>query len=265
MSKGFAEYISDEKCPECGKNIIKAWTFGIEISKMCECEEARANAEREKNIELGRAIIRAGMRKESGMLKKWQERRILNFNAKQGQEAAYNAAVEFINSFTSQEGASRGIIFSGVAGCGKTHLAAAVANAIIDMYNIPDYNAQKAGEQKIYHDDFTPARFVSTVELFSRIKASYDANEPTMTVVRPYQRAMLTVIDDLGTEKPTEWAKERLFEIVDYRYSAELPMVITTNQIPIELKKQIGDRTYDRLREMCKLIPITAPGQRVTA
>ena len=69
-------------------------------------------------------------------------------------------------------------------------------------------------------------------------------------------------MDDLGAEKPTEWTKERLFEIVDYRYSEELPIVITTNRTPKEMIDSLGARIYDRIKEMCVLVSTAAPSQR---
>ena len=75
----------------------------------------------------------------------------------------------------------------------------------------------------------------------------------------------LLVLDDLGAEKSSEWTKSVLFEIIDYRYNEMLPILITTNCPPKELKAKIGDRSYDRIREMCALVPVTAESQRKTA
>jgi len=72
-------------------------------------------------------------------------------------------------------------------------------------------------------------------------------------------------LDDMGAEKPTEWVNERLFEIIDYRYNEYLPVIASTNATPAELKTQIGERSFDRLREMCVFVAVTAKSQRVTA
>lgn len=261
----FTEYTSEERCTDCGRPIIMAKAFGISIRKMCVCEEERQKAEREKYIRSGEAVIRSGMREHAGLLKKWRERTLASFHVKPGQEAAYEAASEFVKNINGKSGAT-GIIFSGAAGCGKTHLAAAIANAVIDTHFIYNADALRAGEFGIVQDDFTPVHFTNTVDLITRIKSSFDSHdETTREIIKPYQKAWVTILDDLGAENPTEFVRERLFEIIDYRYSAELPLIITTNTTPAELKKQIGGRNFDRIREVCKYIPITAAGQRTTA
>ena len=75
----------------------------------------------------------------------------------------------------------------------------------------------------------------------------------------------LLILDDMGAEKTSDWVCSVLFEIIDHRYNACLPLLVTTNCVPEELKKQIGARNFDRLREMCSLVSVTAKSQRPTA
>ncbi|MGE0994210.1 ATP-binding protein, partial [Bacillus sp. GMa5/2] len=74
------------------------------------------------------------------------------------------------------------------------------------------------------------------------------------------------VLDDLGAEKPSEFAAEFLYTIVDYRYSTWRRMIITSNCSDEELKERLGHlqggRILDRLREGCYKIPITAGSAR---
>lgn len=162
---------------------------------------------------------------------------------------------------------TNGILLSGGVGSGKTFFSAAVANAVIDMSRISDDDAERAGKGIMYRK-YTPVRFTSTVELLEQLKATYNAGSGTETaqnITDRLKKAPLLVLDDMGAEKPSEWVSERLFEIVDYRYNEELPVIITTNATPQELKQKIGERSFDRLREMCIFIPVTAKSQRQTA
>jgi DNA replication protein DnaC len=56
----------------------------------------------------------------------------------------------------------------------------------------------------------------------------------------------LLVLDDLGTENATSWAREKLFQIINYRYQERLPTVVTTNHTLDELEPRLVSRLADR-------------------
>ncbi len=121
-----------------------------------------------------------------------------------------------------------------------------------------------------YGDNPPQMALISTVDLLAKIRAAFDGgskyDDSAQDVINRYSRIKLLILDDMGTEKPTEWANERLFEVIDNRYNENLPTVITTNLLPEpHLKKIVGDRIYDRIREMCKLYTITEGSYRPTA
>lgn len=80
--------------------------------------------------------------------------------------------------------------------------------------------------------------------------------------VRDCQQAALLVIDDLGAEKASEWTQERLYSVIDHRYAACLPLVVTSNLPPANVGEQAGDRTASRLAEMCTVVPMTGTDRR---
>jgi DNA replication protein DnaC len=135
------------------------------------------------------------------------------------------------------------LVLSGPNGCGKTHLAAAVANFHLD---------EARGE----------VMFVVTPDLLDHLRAAFSpqANTPYDRRFDEIKKTSLLVLDDLGTESATPWAREKLFQLLNYRYSAMLPTIITTSSGPDKIEPWLRARTFDPNR--CKFCAITAPGYR---
>jgi DNA replication protein DnaC len=66
--------------------------------------------------------------------------------------------------------------------------------------------------------------------------------------------------DDRGTESATPWAREKLYQIINHRYVAKLPTVITTSVSPDDLDPRIRTRILDETR--CLIFPLIAPSYR---
>lgn len=115
--------------------------------------------------------------------------------------------------------------FFGNYGCGKTHLAAAIANAVLLRRE--------------------PVLFVVVPDLLDHLRATYGPLSTTSydELFQRVRTVPLLVLDDLGTEDPTPWAKEKLYQIVNHRYNEALPTVFTTNLRP----HQIDSRVYSRM------------------
>jgi DNA replication protein DnaC len=134
------------------------------------------------------------------------------------------------------------LIIIGTYGCGKTHLAAAIAN----------YRATKG----------QPALFVVVPDLLDHLRATFNP-QSTVTFDQRFEevrRAPLLVLDDLGTESATPWAREKLYQIFDYRYNARLPTVITTATPIEELDPRLATRMLDV--SLCTNVAILAPAYR---
>ncbi len=247
-----------DRCPECGHELnIAVVAFGIQIPALCDCQLAKVRAERAAAIEQGRERIRDAMRRAAGLSTRMMGYTFDRLTPRPGQERAYILMRDYADGFYQRD---RGAIISGATGCGKTMLAAAVANAVIDKTYIDDYDAEQVGRHGI-PPERSPVRMISTVDLMAQIKDRYDTGG-AQDLIRIYQTARLTILDDVGAEKPTDWVIERLMEIIDYRYREMLPLIITTNQSPKEMQARLGARIWDRLCEMCAQIVIYAPSQR---
>jgi DNA replication protein DnaC len=138
-----------------------------------------------------------------------------------GVAKAYQVAREFV------EDPRDWLVFFGGFGAGKTHLAAAIANALVEQHTrvlfqvVPDLLDH-------LRSAFHPSSEVRYDELFEAVKTVH-----------------VLVLDDLAEESQTAWAKEKLFQLFNHRYNHRLPPVVTTNR-PADL---IDDRIWSRLND----------------
>ena len=134
------------------------------------------------------------------------------------------------------------LIFLGDPGCGKTHIAAAIVN----------HRAEKG----------YLALFVVVPDLLDHLRAAFSPDSKVSYDQRfeEVRTTPLLILDDLGTESATPWAREKLYQIVNYRYVARLPTVITSNLKVEEVDPRIRTRILDETR--CSVIPILAPSYR---
>jgi DNA replication protein DnaC len=131
------------------------------------------------------------------------------------------------------------LILMGGYGSGKTHLAAAVAN----------YRAGLGD----------PPLFVMVPDLLDHLRATFSPNSSVAFDRRfdEIRMASLLVLDDLGTQSMTPWVKEKLYQLFNYRYNAELPTVITTSDSLDEMDPRIRSRLLDG--KLCSIYAITVP------
>ncbi len=131
------------------------------------------------------------------------------------------------------------LVFMGDYGCGKTHLAAAIAN-------------HRAGMG-------LPPLFIMVPDLFDHLRATFAPDSLTRYDRRfeEIRAAPLLVLDDLGTQAMTPWVREKLYQLFNHRYNAELPTVITTANRLEEIDPRIRSRLTDT--RLCTMHFISAP------
>lgn len=179
----------------------------------------------------------------SGLGDRFKQRRFETFQTDKNTAEAKLAAERFCNELQSNPKAT-GLMLVGPYGCGKTHLAASIVHRCAEF-----------GIAGV---------FVVVPELLARIRTSYRTGDgKAEAVIDMAKSAKLLILDDLGAEKASEWVKEQLYMLVNYRYEHLLPTVVTTNCSGAELEQELGRRTLSRLVEMTKPVNIHAGDYRM--
>ncbi len=131
------------------------------------------------------------------------------------------------------------LVFQGINGCGKTHLAAAIANYLL-----------KEGK---------PVKFEVVPDLLDHLRLTFSP-ESTVSYDQLFEEvknAPLLILDDLGKQSTTPWAQEKLYQVINHRYNFRLPTVVTTNCTTDELDSPISSRFVDP--KISIFFNITAP------
>ncbi len=150
-------------------------------------------------------------------------------------EMAFNQANHYARNLNGW------LLLQGGYGCGKTHLAAAIANFAVEMG--------------------VPTLFLTVPDLLDMLRFSYDSQDTTFeNRFNEIRNASLLILDDFGTQNATGWAQEKLFQIINYRYLNKLPLVITTNLSLDDVEARFRSRLSDR--ELVTDVRINAPDYR---
>ena len=156
-------------------------------------------------------------------------------------EQITKAAQKYVEKFSELRKSGKGLLLYGNTGTGKTYTACEIANALIDK------------------------GYPVLVTNFARILNTLQGTFEKQDFIDSFNRYQLLVIDDIGIERDTAYAKEQVFNIIDSRYRSGLPMIITTN-LTMEKIKNPDDienrRIYDRILERCFPIEVGGSSRR---
>lgn len=266
-------------CPHCGRKLLTvaglwvqcdeedplyASTIGLERDCSCaasQCardEEKRAQRASEEQARREQERVRFdALWLECGMPRAWRERGMGSWvRQSEAQQVAYDVAVEFGRQL--QAGTKPGGLFiAGDIGTGKTMLASCLAADLL-----------RRGRAVLWS---------SVSDVLRELRECFGSHGriSEAEVLRRYTRPGLLVLDDLGKERPTEWALEQLFCVVNARYDKQRPLVVTTNYGGEELVARLTPRAehgyqddttaraiVDRLREMCCVVKLEGESWR---
>ena len=143
----------------------------------------------------------------------------------------------YVKNFPELEAKGMGLVFWGGIGTGKTFAAGCIANALID--------------QEI------SCHMTSLPRLFQYMNSS--SFEQKGEYMNKLNKCRLLIIDDLGTERNTEYSMELIYSIIDDRYVNRKPMIVTTNLSLTELNNptdRVHDRVFSRILNMCAPVKV---------
>ena len=234
----------DSKCGSCGA-IVEArwrepvlgmsgrWIAPAEICSDC-FDKQKIEADRLSSIEQRRSEI-AGAFPCCGFTPRMKSRTFEAFHKTHQNKSFFSIADNY--DAATQDGLS----FYGPCGTGKTMLASAIAN-------------KWASELDVL--------FISCPQFLSDIRSSFSSGA-FHDKLKIAQKASLLVLDDIGAEKPTDWVREQLYLLVDYRCEHFMPIVATSNCNIKQLGEQLGDRIASRFAQMCQFVQFSGKDARV--
>lgn len=137
---------------------------------------------------------------------------------------------------------NQGLLLWGNVGTGKSYAAAAIANYLLSQV--------------------VPVVMVSFVEIIKDIESKKMTQDQIISLVNS---AQLVIFDDLGAERSSDFALEKVYSIIDSRYRKKLPMIVTTNLTMDQMKDEVDIRycrIYDRIFETCYPMQFSGPSWR---
>jgi DNA replication protein DnaC len=247
LARGLPPQLRD--CDRHGP-FLAAHVMGRVYAQCPHCADERAEIERveaQRRDDERRAERLRSMLNGAAIPMRFRGRGFENFvAATDAQRHALTVSRSFAEDFDAAARAGRGLIFSGMPGTGKSHLAAAILQAVM------------AGRDVFY---------VTCLDLIRTVRETWrkDAERSERQVLRELERLDLLVIDEMGVQYGTDGEQTILFDVLDRRYREVRPTILLTNQDKAGLRAYVGDRIFDRLAETCNWVPFDWPSYRPMA
>ena len=214
-------------CPFChGDEWVLEIIDGKEVATPCVCREKAIQKRRMAFAELPDGLSDLHLASFNISAYKSEESR-------QKARIACQIVKEYLDMFKDAKRKGMGLyICSETKGSGKTRMAASIANELMEK-----------------HD--TQVKFSTSMRILTEIRRSYD---PGIAMTESQLLSALSttevlIIDDFGTERVTDWVKDKFYEIINNRYVDKKVTIFTSNK-PIEDLKY-DDRITNRIKEMC--------------
>ena len=208
----------------------------VPVSCRCRAEKQRQQELRDQQEKEMQAI--EALKKQSLMDERLRSATFDRFKKTEHNAWNLKLCLRYAEHFDEMLEKNQGLLFYGGVGTGKTFAAACIANRLLELR--------------------VPVVMTSFVKLLDTMKG-FQTDDQAM--IAKLNRAKLLIIDDLGAERSTDTALEKVYNIVDSRYRSRKPLIVTTNLTLDEIRHPQDTahaRIFDRLLEMC--IPISCIG-----
>ena len=233
-------------CDRCGGATQSRITILGELRTVrciCECEKKKLEDER-KELLRAEQVQRIARLRASGFdkadMQEW------TFDADDGQQPELmRAARKYCQEFNQFKTKGKGLLLYGTIGTGKTFTAACIANELIS--------------------NGWPVLMTNFGRIINRMQERFEGRQEYLDSLNNYS---LLIIDDLAAERDTEFMNEAVFSVIDTRYRAGLPLIITTNlQVSEMISEQAisKQRIYSRILERCHPIEVKGSDRRTEA
>lgn len=242
-AKEEGDFIGEDGLLYCGKcrtpKQCRVQLFGTWRTPptLCKCKREIREKE-EAEYQMRQQMQRVAELRKAGFpeaeMQKWNFEKDDHSN-----EKITRVAKNYVDNFPEMYKRGKGLILYGSVGTGKTFAAACIANALIEQGR--------------------PCLVTNFARLSNQLGGMFNGKQEFIDSLNRYH---LLVIDDLATERDTSYMDEIVQNIIDSRYRAGLPLIITTNLTAEELQKSADikkQRVYSRLFEMC--IPVHVEGK----
>lgn len=192
------------------------------------------------------------MIKEANIPQRYINKNFSNYKVEPINEKAFEKVSNYLKDYKELAKKGQWLLMTGEYGIGKTHLSIAIMKKICYIIAGQAVEEYKEFPLSYFREKIVtrPVYFSKAPEFLEEIKSAYEYdNVLESDVLAKYKYKKFLVIDDLGSEKPSEWQQEKMYSILDYRYSNLKPTVITTNCDLNQLVNRIGQRVVDRIQE----------------
>ena len=243
------DFVGEDNLYYCGKcktrkqTIINLFGKTKIVPCICECRAAEIKAEEEERErrEFFERVMR--MKRVGFPEKAMQEWTFANDD--RSNPKLTNAMKNFVEHFQTFKEEGKGLLLFGSVGTGKTYLAACVANELISKG--------------------IPCLVTNFARISNEVQGMFEGKQQYYDNLNTFP---LLVIDDLSAERKTEYMQEIVFNVIDARYRANLPLIVTTNLTREELMHPANlthQRIFSRLFEMCTPIEVIGKDRRQQA
>jgi len=228
-------------CKICGER-VDGETLDLPFAKftprvMCACDRKRKQADEERE-----RLMKVSMLKNSCFISPIQTQYTFE-NYLKGNDQAYQVSKNYVDNFAQMKKDNIGLLFHGNVGSGKTYLACAIANALIEK-------------------ELLQVRMHNLSQIINQLQHS-GFNSDRNGLISSLGNIPLLILDDLGIERDTSYAREQVYNIINERYLKGRPTIFTTNLSLKNLQDDHVDleyqRIYSRILEMA--IPIRVAGE----
>ena len=203
-------------------------------------KEFRERKKRQANM------IYKSMIRQLKVPKRFRGKTFDNYEINDKNEKLYRTVKNYVDNFEDRFKAGNWLMLVGSFGLGKTHLALAAAKETLKYFA----NQEIKGNMNTVYSGRPKVKFISSSEMIQNIRDSYDSDQlDEKSLMDGYKNTSLLVIDDLGTEKASEWQQEKMYIVLDYRYRELLPTIITTNLGVGQLQEHLSERVVERIIE----------------